>query len=131
MESFSGSLGAADVRNLSDAVSARQGQQFSFFTHRIRKALKREEVEKEEGYGNLRQHYAQLPPRSVWLPGEEDPSKEPHDVTRRINVAINALLYDPGFNPEDSLRAVVRPNGTSGWIGTEMLMDEEVVKTFL
>ena len=49
---FSGSLGEADVRSLSDAVSARQGQQFSFFTHRIRKALGREEVEKEEGYGS-------------------------------------------------------------------------------
>ena len=35
------------------------------------------------------------------------------------------------FNPEDSLRAVVRPNGTSGWIGPEMLMDEEVVQTAL
>lgn len=34
---FSGRLGAADIRNLSDAVSARLGQQFSFFTHRIRR----------------------------------------------------------------------------------------------
>ena len=88
-------------------------------------------MQKEEGFGDPRQHYAQLLPGSVWLPGEEGPVKEPHDVTRRINVAIDALPYNPGFNPEDSLRAVVRPNGTSGWIGTEMLMDEEVVKTFL
>lgn len=46
-------------------------------------------------------------------------------------MAIDALPYDPGFNPEDSLRAVVRHNRTSGWIGTEMLMDKEVVKTAL
>ena len=127
---FSGSLGAADVRNLSDAVSARQGQEISFFTHRIRKALGRKEVE-EEGYCNLRQHYAQLPPGSVRLPGEEESVKEPHDVTRQINVAIDALPYDPGFKPEDSLRAVVRPNGKSRWIETEMLMDKKVVKTAL
>ena len=53
MRFFTGVLPSKDCKGLDDAVSAWQGQMFTYYTHLIRRALGRDGLKVEVGYGDF------------------------------------------------------------------------------